>query len=64
VLHDLNQAARYADHVVAMRDGRVIAQGAPADVVTPDLLVEVFGLRSMVIPCPATGAPLVIPLAT
>ncbi|MFE7633488.1 ABC transporter ATP-binding protein [Kitasatospora sp. NPDC057518] len=61
VLHDLNQAARYADHLVAMRDGRVVAQGAPGDVVTAELVREVFGLDSVVVPDPVTGTPLVVP---
>ena len=64
VLHDLNQAARYADHVVAMRDGKVVAEGAPRDVVDARTVDEVFGLKCMVIDCPATGSPLVVPLAT
>jgi iron complex transport system ATP-binding protein len=62
VLHDLNLAARYADHVVAMRAGRIVAQGRPAEVFTVDLLAEVFGLAAMVIGDPVTGTPLVVPL--
>ncbi|MEV7678712.1 ABC transporter ATP-binding protein [Streptomyces sp. NPDC088341] len=61
VLHDLNQAARYADHLIAMKSGRVVAEGHPAEVVTADLVQEVFGLASVVIPDPVTGSPLVIP---
>jgi iron complex transport system ATP-binding protein len=61
VLHDLNQAARYADHIVAMKAGRIVAQGAPADVVTAELVQEVFGLASVVVPDPVTGGPLVVP---
>ncbi|MEV7829926.1 ABC transporter ATP-binding protein [Streptomyces subrutilus] len=63
VLHDLNQAARYADHLVAMKAGRVVAEGPPASVVTADLVREVFGLDSVVIPDPVTGSPLVVPSA-
>ncbi|WP_433175477.1 ABC transporter ATP-binding protein [Actinoallomurus sp. CA-150999] len=61
VLHDLNQAARYADHIVAMKAGRIMAQGPPRDVVTADLVREVFGLTSVVVPDPVTGGPLVVP---
>ncbi|MER6200726.1 ABC transporter ATP-binding protein [Streptomyces sp. NPDC001586] len=63
VLHDLNQAARYADHLVAMKAGRVVAEGPPSSVVTAELVEEVFGLTSLVIPDPVTGSPLVIPEA-
>jgi iron-siderophore transport system ATP-binding protein len=62
VLHDLNLAARYADHVVAMRDGKIVAQGRPAEVFTVELLADVFGLSALVVPDPATGTPLVVPL--
>ncbi|WP_046502684.1 ABC transporter ATP-binding protein [Streptomyces odonnellii] len=61
VLHDLNQAARYADHLVAMKSGRVIAEGTPGEVVTAELVREVFGLEAVVIPDPVTGSPLVVP---
>jgi len=61
VLHDLNLAARYADELVAVVDGRVHAIGAPGDVVTSDLVREVFGLESTVIADPLTGKPLVLP---
>ncbi|MFE0424221.1 ABC transporter ATP-binding protein [Streptomyces sp. NPDC058953] len=63
VLHDLNQAARYATHLVALADGRVVAEGAPADVVTAELVEEVFGVRSRVIEDPESGTPLVVPVA-
>jgi iron complex transport system ATP-binding protein len=62
VLHDLNLACRYADHLIAMKDGGIVAEGAPADVVTESLVDEVFGLRSTVIPDPASGTPMVVPL--
>lgn len=61
VLHDLNLAARYADELVAVVDGRVHAIGDPADIVTSDLVREVFGLDSTVIADPLTGKPLVLP---
>ncbi|TDC58304.1 ABC transporter ATP-binding protein [Actinomadura sp. KC345] len=61
VLHDLNQACRYADHLVVMKAGRVVAQGPPGDVIDADRLAEVFGLGGVVVPCPVTGAPMVVP---
>ncbi|MFD3329101.1 ABC transporter ATP-binding protein [Streptomyces sp. NPDC058701] len=63
VLHDLNHAARYATHLIAMRAGEVVAEGPPAEVVTAELVEQVFGLRCQVIDDPATGTPLVIPAA-
>ena len=64
VLHDLNLAARYADHVVAMRDGHLVGSGAPADLVDEEFVARVFGLGSRVIPDPVTGSPLVVPAST
>jgi iron complex transport system ATP-binding protein len=61
VLHDLNLAARYADELVAVRDGRVHAIGGPDEVITEVLVKEVFGLESRVIGDPLTGKPLVLP---
>ncbi|MFC9494493.1 ABC transporter ATP-binding protein [Streptomyces sp. NPDC056982] len=61
VLHDLNQAARYADHLVAMKSGRIVAEGPPTEVVTADLVREVFGLDCVVVPDPVTGSPLIVP---
>jgi ABC-type cobalamin/Fe3+-siderophores transport system ATPase subunit len=62
VLHDLNQAARYATHLIAMKDGSVVAQGAPSEIVTASLVEEVFGLRCLVVPDPVTGMPSVVPI--
>ena len=62
VLHDLNLAARYSDHLVVMRDGAVLAQGAPRDIVTAELMREAFGLRAQVIEDPVGGRPLIIPI--
>ena len=62
VLHDLNQACRYADHIVAMRDGRILAEGDPRSVMTAERVREVFGLASVVIADPVTGDPLIVPL--
>jgi iron complex transport system ATP-binding protein len=62
VLHDLNLACRYAHHLVAMRDGAIVAEGTPADVMTEETVADVFGLASRIIPDPVTGSPLVIPI--
>ncbi|MFF5036703.1 ABC transporter ATP-binding protein [Nocardia salmonicida] len=62
VLHDLNLAARYAHRLVAMRAGRVVAAGTPAEVLTEEVVAEVFGLRAKVIEDPVTGTPLVVPI--
>jgi iron complex transport system ATP-binding protein len=61
VLHDLNLACRYAHRVVAMKDGRVYAEGPPAEVVDAELVAAVFGIAAEVIEDPVSGAPLVIP---
>ncbi|WP_225795836.1 ABC transporter ATP-binding protein [Streptomyces aculeolatus] len=63
VLHDLNHAARYATHLIAMRDGQVVAEGAPGDIVDAELVERVFGLKCQVIADPETGTPLVVPAA-
>ncbi|MFE7545052.1 ABC transporter ATP-binding protein [Streptomyces platensis] len=63
VLHDLNHAARYATHLIAMKDGAVIAEGAPADIVTAELVEQVFGLGCQIIEDPESGTPLVVPAA-
>lgn len=62
VLHDLNQAARYAEHVVLLKDGRIAAAGHPSDVISQDTIADVFGVRSMVIRDPVAGTPLCVPL--
>lgn len=61
VLHDLNQAARFADHMIMMRDGRIVACGEPSVIVTSDRVAEVFRLDCTVISDPHTGTPLVVP---
>jgi iron complex transport system ATP-binding protein len=62
VLHDLNQAARYSHHLIAMRDGGIVAQGAPDEVITETLVRDVFGLRCQVIVDPVAGTPMVVPI--
>lgn len=63
VLHELNQAVRYSDEIIAMRAGEVYAQGRPEDVLTPELLAEVFGLKAHILSDPDTGRPYIIPYA-
>lgn len=64
VLHDLNQACRFADHLIVMRDGAIVATGEPAEVMSAELLAEVFELRALVTEDPVFGTPLVIPIAS
>ena len=61
VLHDINQAARYGSHLVAMSEGQIIAQGSPHQVVTAERIEQVFGLRCRVIADPDTGDPVILP---
>lgn len=61
VLHDLNQACRYADHLIVMAGGAVVAEGDPAALMTVDLVAEVFGLDSVIIDDPVSHTPLMIP---
>lgn len=60
VLHDLNQASRYCDHLVVLASGRVIAQGAPEEVMTPELLKTVFSVEAEIHPEPISGRPMCV----
>ncbi|MCU1529951.1 MAG: transporter ATP-binding protein [Frondihabitans sp.] len=62
VLHDLNHAARYASHLIAMSEGRIVAEGTPTEVVTADLVRSVFGLPAHILTDPVSGTPVVLPL--
>ncbi|WP_326725198.1 ABC transporter ATP-binding protein [Streptomyces sp. NBC_00243] len=62
VLHDLNLATRYSDNLIVMREGSILAQGHPRDVITAELLHEAFGLRAKVIDDPVGDRPLVVPI--
>jgi iron complex transport system ATP-binding protein len=64
VLHDLNLAARYADLLVVMKDGKIAASGTPREILTAELLDDVFGLRAAVVPDPVSEAPLIVPIGT
>ena len=61
VLHDLNLALRYSDNLVVMRGGSLKAVGKPQDVISPELLKQVFDLDAVVVECPVTGGPLIVP---
>ncbi|MDF2555754.1 MAG: iron dicitrate transporter ATP-binding protein [Microbacterium sp.] len=61
VLHDMNLAARYSDHLFALRAGRIVASGAPDDVMTSELIREVFDLDALVVADPVSGSPIVLP---
>ncbi|MDT7796649.1 MAG: iron-siderophore transport system ATP-binding protein [Actinomycetota bacterium] len=63
VLHDLPQACRYADHVIAMKAGRIVASGKPVEVITEELVEEVFDVRCRITPDPVSGTPMVIPIS-
>ena len=58
-LHDLSLAAGYADHVIVLAAGRVVAAGAPREVLTPGLIREVWGVEALVLEHPTTGRPLI-----
>ncbi|GAA1164875.1 ABC transporter ATP-binding protein [Microbacterium oxydans] len=60
VLHDLNQAARYADNLVLMKEGHVIATGTPSELITAERVGDVFGIDAVVTPDPVTGTPMVV----
>ncbi|MCW2769560.1 MAG: cobalamin/Fe(3+)-siderophore transporter ATP-binding protein [Aeromicrobium sp.] len=61
VLHDLNLACRYADHIIAMKQGAIVAEGSPREVVTAAVVTDVFGLACEVVPDPVSGTPMVVP---
>ncbi|MFJ6213284.1 ABC transporter ATP-binding protein [Streptomyces sp. NPDC092296] len=62
VLHDLNLACRYGDHLIAMKDGRIAAEGLPAEVVTEESVREIFGMDCRVVTDEVSGTPLVLPI--
>lgn len=60
VLHDINQACRYCDHLIVMQEGQVMSEGAPDVVLTSELLAKVFELDAQIHPCPITKTPMCI----
>ncbi|NJO52907.1 MAG: ABC transporter ATP-binding protein [Leptolyngbyaceae cyanobacterium RM2_2_4] len=63
VLHDLNQACRYADDLVVMRRGQIYTQGSPDGVMTETMVSEVFGIASQIVSDPTTGTPMCVPVS-
>ncbi len=63
VLHDLNQACRYGDYLVAIKAGEVYTEGKPDEVMTEGMVEEVFGIKSKIIIDPVAGTPLCIPIS-
>ena len=62
VLHDINLSSRYADYMVAMKDGEIHAEGTPAEVITPENIQAIYGLKSTVIEDPVSRSPLMVPI--
>ncbi|UOQ44906.1 ABC transporter ATP-binding protein [Halobacillus salinarum] len=62
VLHDINLSARYADHIFAIREGQLVAEGEPSQVINKHLIQDIFGLHSTVIKDPVSGSPSVVPI--
>lgn len=61
VLHDINLSARYADYLFAVRKGQLVAQGTPSEIITPELMKEVYGLNCGVMTDPISGSPMILP---
>ena len=62
VMHDLNLVCRYADHLIAMTDGTITAEGAPAEMITVETIKQVFGMSAAVVDDPISGTPTVVPI--
>ena len=63
VLHDINLSTKYADYLFAMKDGKLIKQGTPSEIITDDTIKEIYGIDSVIIPDPISNSPLVIPVS-
>ncbi|GAA1376256.1 ABC transporter ATP-binding protein [Catellatospora chokoriensis] len=61
VLHDINLASRFCDHIIAMADGAIVAEGAPREVITAELMAKVFGLACVIVADPVAGTPIIVP---
>ena len=62
VLHDLNQACRYADHLIVLANGKKVTEGEPEKLMTPELVMDVFGLNCQIMPDPISHTPMIIPI--
>lgn len=62
VLHDINLSARYADYLFAMKDGSLIAEGAPNDIISSELIKDTFNLDCQVMNDPVSNTPLIVPI--
>lgn len=60
VLHDINLACRYADHIIAIKDGKVYGEGKPEEIISEALIKEVFQINSKIVPCPVFNTPMCI----
>ena len=61
VLHDINLSARYADHIFAMSKGKLVAQGSPSEIISRELMKQIYGLDCQIIEDPVSGTPLIVP---
>jgi len=62
VLHDLNLACRYADHIVAMKAGTIVTEGRPVEVITEEIVKDVFGMTSRIVVDPVSDTPMIVPI--
>lgn len=62
VLHDINLSARYADHIFALKNGQLVSEGSPKEVITDSLVNEIFDLDCIVMDDPISNTPLVVPI--
>ncbi len=64
VLHDINLSSKYADHIFAMKDGLLIKEGVPKEIITPEIIHEIYGINSLVIKDPISNSPMMIPISS
>ena len=64
VLHDINLSSKYADYIFAMKDGHLLKEGKPEEIITPETIKEIYGLDSVVITDPVSNSPMIIPISS